>query len=289
MNRISLDVVGGICLVPLFHLLFWLLAAVTLPVIDRDASDSLFQWDHIFNALAIGQLFYLIPAALYCHRQGRTETAKGIAIGAALITLIVGLYPYSYVLGGIVIIAFLIWVSRPYLSTFREQPQPSDAIQISVPIARLSRDLIGGTALIILLHLALFPLSFLIVMFSSILWPSHDSSAYHGFVHDKPLDLAGALMIIFIYLIKGIGLTQLLYVTPSMLYFQWRGRFEVVKGIFLSALMTVLLTATSFIESIAGMASIIQMNSWMIVIPVFLVVCTTIVFPLGLYSFKRRS
>jgi hypothetical protein len=289
MNRISLDVIVGIFLVPLFHLFFWLFAVVILPVIDRDASDSLFQWDHIFNALAIGQIFYLIPAALYCHRKGRVETAKGIAIGAALITLIMGLYPYSYVLGGIVIIACLIWVSSPYLSTFHEQRQPSDASQISLPTARLSRDLIGGAALIILLHLALFPLGFLTIIFSSILWPSHDSSVYHGFVHDKPLDFAGALMIIFIYLIKGVGLTQLLYVTPSMLYFQWRGRFEVVKGIFLAALTTVLLTAISFIESITGMASMIQMNPWMIVVPIFLLICTTIVFPLGLYSFKRRS
>jgi hypothetical protein len=51
---------------------------------------------------------------------------------------------------------------------------------------------------------------------------------------------------VWLFLLVGIGLSQWLYLGPAILYFQLKRRSEVVKGLLLGALLTILLNGSCF-------------------------------------------
>jgi uncharacterized membrane protein YkvI len=87
------------------------------------------------------------------------------------------------------------------------------------------RDLIGGIFLVPALHLGFL---LLIVLLRSIA----GSSSF--------------LEMMFFGLFFWIGIAQFLYLIPVMLIFQQRERFEVVKGITIGAVITMLINGACF-------------------------------------------
>jgi hypothetical protein len=91
----------------------------------------------------------------------------------------------------------------------------------------------------------------------------------------------------FLFMLLGVGLTQLLYVGPAILYFQGRRRSEVVKGLLLGALLTILLNGGCFI--LPGMAQLVGLGSTQIQFFIALLVGLVILVAIGLYCLKARS
>jgi uncharacterized membrane protein YkvI len=87
------------------------------------------------------------------------------------------------------------------------------------------RDLIGGIFLVPALHLGFL---LLIILLRSIA----GSSSF--------------LEMMFFGLFFWIGIAQFLYLIPVMLIFQQRERFEVVKGITIGAMFTILVNSACF-------------------------------------------
>jgi hypothetical protein len=81
------------------------------------------------------------------------------------------------------------------------------------------RDFIGGLLLVPVLH-TLFVMGLMLIS-------QLTRYAYSG---------------ILLILLYGIGLSQFLYLVPVLLYFQTRGQMEVVKGLLVMALVTLLLS-----------------------------------------------
>jgi hypothetical protein len=89
---------------------------------------------------------------------------------------------------------------------------------------------------------------------------------------------------VLIFVTFGIGVSQLLYLIPIILFFQRRGRSEVIKGIFLGALLTIILNGSCFI--VAGLVGLL--NLFVIPILISLAVSTCILIMLVLKILKRR-
>jgi hypothetical protein len=87
------------------------------------------------------------------------------------------------------------------------------------------RDLIGGIFLVPALHLG-----FLLLL----LWIQSITGSY-------PL---GLLVIMSFYY---IGITQFVYLIPVMVFFGWRRRFEVLKGMAIGAILTILVNGACFL------------------------------------------
>jgi hypothetical protein len=91
------------------------------------------------------------------------------------------------------------------------------------------RDLIGGMFLVPTLHLGFL---LLILLLRAIFLGS------------------GFLDMMFSWLFFGMGIAQFLYLIPVMLVFRRRQRFEVVKGISIGAILTILVNGACFLRII---------------------------------------
>jgi Na+/proline symporter len=87
------------------------------------------------------------------------------------------------------------------------------------------RDLIGGIFLVPTLHLGFIPL---ILLLRSI------------FLGSNFLD------IVFTWFFSGIGISQFFYLIPVMLVFRRKNRFEVIKGISIGIVLTILINGLCF-------------------------------------------
>lgn len=56
-----------------------------------------------------------------------------------------------------------------------------------------------------------------------------------------------ALFTIFFFAFFGIGITQLLYVIPLILWTKRKGRFDTMKGVIVGAVITLLLNGSCFL------------------------------------------
>lgn len=55
------------------------------------------------------------------------------------------------------------------------------------------------------------------------------------------------LLILFLYAVFGIGLTQFLYVVPLCFWLRKRERFDTMKGVMIGAVLTLLLNGSCFL------------------------------------------
>jgi hypothetical protein len=133
---------------------------------------------------------------------------------------------------------------------------------------RTIRDFIGGLLLVYLIH-SLF-LVFMILIVARIIGSS-----------------SKALTDIWVLMIGGIGLSQFLYLIPVMLHFQSRGRSEVVKGIFVGSLLTILLSGACAVTITPTELVLFGIAPSQLRIMAALSVIVLIA--IGFYSFKRRS
>jgi hypothetical protein len=90
------------------------------------------------------------------------------------------------------------------------------------------RDLIGGIFLVPALHLGFI---LLILLMQSIF-------------------MSRALGLIFSVFLQSIGIAQFVYLIPVMLFFWRRRRFEMIKGIAIGAILTILVNGACFLRII---------------------------------------
>jgi Na+/proline symporter len=122
------------------------------------------------------------------------------------------------------------------------------------------RDLIGGIFLVPALHLGFL---LLILLLRSI------------FLGSNFLDS------VFVWFFFWMGISQFFYLTPVMLVFRGRQRFEVIKGISIGMVLTILINGLCFGGVFAGMGDTSAL------LPILF---ASIAFSmLTLYAFNRRS
>jgi hypothetical protein len=102
------------------------------------------------------------------------------------------------------------------------------------------RDFIGGIVLVPLLHLAFLIVWFGISALLTVLFPFFNRN-YNVLLLMLP--------------IAALGITQITYLIPVHRYFANKQRGEVSKGIILSAIITVLINGTCFIQ-MSGIANL---------------------------------
>jgi hypothetical protein len=90
------------------------------------------------------------------------------------------------------------------------------------------RDLIRGIFLVPALHLGFI---LLILLMQSIF-------------------MSQAIGLIFSVFFQSIGIAQFVYLIPVMLVYQRRGRFEMIKGIAIAAILTILVNGACFLRII---------------------------------------
>jgi hypothetical protein len=83
-------------------------------------------------------------------------------------------------------------------------------------------------------------------------------------------------------MLVGIGLSQWLYLGPALLYFQLKRRTEVVKGLLLGALLTILLNGSCFFVTMPIGSAQLQVLTALLL---SLGACLGI----GFYCLRRRS
>ncbi len=125
---------------------------------------------------------------------------------------------------------------------------------------RNSRDLIGGIFLVPALHLGFLLLILLLRLIVG-------GSSFHE--------------MLFFWWFFGIGISQFLYLIPVMLVFRRRRRFEVVKGISIGIVFTLLINGACF----GGI--IVMIGNVRDLIPIGLI--SIGVSMLTLYGFNHRS
>jgi hypothetical protein len=118
------DFIGGILLVPLFHVLFtialfivgYLIAILRVPFFNRDYNIFLLFIPII--VLGITQILYLLPAYLHFSKKGRSEVCKGILVGGLVTLMVNGACSGGLITGvgstisvGVVAIAFTIGIA----------------------------------------------------------------------------------------------------------------------------------------------------------------------------------
>jgi hypothetical protein len=135
------------------------------------------------------------------------------------------------------------------------------------------RDLIGGIFLVPALHLA-----FLLLL--TLLAPVFHRSKIFG--------------IMFSLSSAGIGIGQFVYVIPVMLVYRHRRRFEIVKGISIGAVITVLLNGVCFgilPHAINSLYPLDPDDYFFLSISYLLVVIaiTIAIMLITFYAFNRRS
>jgi hypothetical protein len=86
---------------------------------------------------------------------------------------------------------------------------------------------------------------------------------------------------IWLFMLIGFGLSQWLYLVPAIIYFQRRGRSEVLKGIFLAAMLAILLNGSC--------AAIPIFSGSFVQNPIFgmLLLSIVMMFTIAFYSFKQ--
>jgi hypothetical protein len=128
------------------------------------------------------------------------------------------------------------------------------------------RDFVGGLLLAIILH------SLFIGLMLMVIGPSIGS--------------AQPWSDIWVFMLFGFGLSQWLYLVPAIVYFQRRGRSEVLKGIFLAAMLAVLLNGTcAAIPIFFGM----PLSTGLSQNPILgmMILSLVVMFPIAFYSFKQ--
>jgi Na+/proline symporter len=122
------------------------------------------------------------------------------------------------------------------------------------------RDLIGGICLVLALHLGFL---LLILLLRSIV------------VGSNFLDM------LFSWWFFGIGISQFCYLIPVMLVFRRRRRFEVVKGMTMGIVLTLLINSACFGIILVAVGDIREL-----IAIVLICICLSM---LTLYAFNRRS
>jgi hypothetical protein len=87
---------------------------------------------------------------------------------------------------------------------------------------------------------------------------------------------------IWLAMLVGIGASQWLYLGPALLYFQLKRRTEVVKGLLLGALLTILLNGSCFFVTM-------PIGSAQLQVLTALLCSFVILLAIGYYCLKRRS
>jgi hypothetical protein len=123
------------------------------------------------------------------------------------------------------------------------------------------RDFLGGLLLAIILHCLFIGLMLMVVA------PTIGNAQPWGDI--------------WLFMTFGVGLSQWLYLVPAIIYFQRRGRSEVLKGIFLAAMLAILLNGSC--------AAIPIFSGSFVQNPIFgmLLLSIVIMFTIAFYSFKQ--
>lgn len=120
------------------------------------------------------------------------------------------------------------------------------------------RDLIGGIFLVPALNIGFFLLASPLMMFVK---------------GDSVIAMIIGAAFLF------IGITQFIYLTPLMLKFRREGRFELVKGMSIGAIITIFLNSACF--SLLAVNGLLQNFILIVVITLILMLAT-------FYAFNRR-
>jgi hypothetical protein len=221
MNQNWRDLIGGIFLVPLMHIGVFAFFQLIMTITHSYPLGLVMIIS--FYCIGITQLIYLIPIVGHYRKKQRWDVVKGITIGTIATIVISSAYNRAMLsiltnLPEIAVGAITIGLMLITFYGFNYRSNPNKMNQNW-------RDLIRGIFLVPALHLGFL---LLMILFGSI---------FNGSI---------ILSTMFNVLFYWMGISQFVYLIPVMLVFRRRRRFEMVKGITIGAILTILLNAACF-------------------------------------------